>query len=306
MKIYIKKQRNYGAWHWIYNGYQAAWEKKGYEVVRYDNLDEIDTSEDYDLMVYDIEIHDNNHLQVLKSANRAYMFVSPNQFTLPWGGHPNWLTPLSDEVIKKVNSMDNVHLWAFIHADRYADSYFYKWKKINRVSTAFDDLNYLKEDLYDEKYNYDICFVGSWANNGLNEKKKIMIDHFLKFKKMDIRCGIFVHQGINNLSIETEAKILYNTKIPINLHDNYQRILGLEHNERTYKSLGVNGFIVSDETKIMKEDFGHVPMAKTSDDMVKLIEKYLNEDLSEIKEQNRSMILGNHTYKNRVEQLLKL
>ena len=56
----------------------------------------------------------------------------------------------------------------------------------------------------------------------------------------------------------------------------------------------------------MKEEFGHVPMAKTSDDMVKLIEKYLNEDLSKTKEQNKDMILESHTYKNRVEQLLKL
>jgi hypothetical protein len=302
MKIYIKKQEGYGAWYWIYNGYQAAWERKGYEVVRYNSLNEINTNEKYDLMVYDIEIVNTNNLKVLENANRAYMFISPNKFVHPWGLHPNWLTPLSDETIKIVNSLDNVHLWAFIHADRY--DYFYKWKKINRVSMAFDNINYLNENLEDDKYKYDICFVGSWANNGYDEKRKIMIDHFLKFKKMDIKCGIFVHQGIKNLSLKKESKILFNTKIPINLHDNYQRILGLEHNERTYKSLGVNGFVVSDETNIMKEEFSHVPMAKTSDDMVKLLEKYLNEDLSKLKQQNRDAILKDHTYKSRVEQLL--
>mgnify|MGYP003627950666 FL=1 len=302
MKVYLKNSKIYGAWYWIYKGYDEAWKHEGYDTAFYDTLDDIDTSTEFDVMTYDIEVQKEEHLDILSKARRAYMFVSPNHFVQPWGSHPNWLTPLADDTIEKINQMDNVYLWAFINADR--TDYWNKWKNVNRVSMAFDHFSY--KPIEDTKYAFDICYIGSWANNGFDEKRKIMIDHFSEIKKMNLKCGIFIHKGVDSLSIEDEAKMLYNSKIPINLHDNYQRILGLEHNERTYKALGLNGFIVSDKTNILVEEFPEVPMAENPVKMTELIKKHLDQDLQSIKETNRVNILKNHTYINRVKELLEL
>tara|TARA_R100000008_G_scaffold33639_1_gene19013 strand:- start:87 stop:995 length:909 start_codon:yes stop_codon:yes gene_type:complete len=302
MKVYIKNSKIYGAWYWIYKGYDNAWKSMGYDTEFYDTLDDIDTDIEFDVMVYDIEVQTPEHLEILSKARKAYMFVSPNHFVQPWGSHPNWLTPLSDQTIEAINSMDNIHLWAFINADR--GDFYNKWKKVNRVSMAFDHHEY--KPVEDSKYAFDICYVGSWANNGFDEKKKIMIDHFSELKKTNLKCGIFIHKGVESLTIEEEAKLIFNSKIPINLHDNYQRILGLEHNERTYKTLGLNGFVVSDRTNILEEEFSHIPMAENPVEMVKLIEEYMDQDLTEIKNKNIENILKNHTYHNRIEQFLEL
>jgi len=304
-KIYIQNSEAvcaYGAWIWVIKGYVSAWEAKGYEVARYDHLEEIDTSEEFDLMTYDIYIRNAACLEVVARARRSYVFVAPNHFPEPWGLHPNWTTPLKDDVIAAINQMDNVHLWCWTHSHR--TPFYPKWKEITRVGMAFDSLNY--SPVKNSDLEFDVCYIGSWANNGLNEKKKIMLEHFGAIKKLNIRCGFFINKGIGKLSIQDEANILYNSKLSINLHDNYQRILGLDHNERTYKSLGVNGFLISDKVAIVEEDFPEVEIAQTAAEMAFLIEKHLNTDLSATKEENRNKILNNHTYLNRVDELLAL
>lgn len=304
-RIYIQNSEtlcSYGAWIWVIKGYVSAFEAKGFEVLRYDHLEEIDTTKEFDLMTYDIYVKNEACLNILSKANRAYMFVCPNVFPLPWGNHPNWLTPLSDDMIKAVNLMDNVFLWSWIHS--YRTDYFGKWKDISRIGMAFDSLSYVP--VKNPKLEFDVCYIGSWANNGLNEKKRIMIEHFAALKNENLNCGFFINKGIEKLTIQDEANILFNSKVTINIHDNYQRVLGLDHNERTYKSLGVNGFLISDKVAIVEEEFPEVKIADTAAKMASLVKQYVNEDLTEIKEQGRNNILGNHTYLNRVEELLAL
>tara|TARA_R100001086_G_scaffold142415_3_gene74851 strand:+ start:2673 stop:3593 length:921 start_codon:yes stop_codon:yes gene_type:complete len=305
MKIYIQRPEAicaYGAWTWVIKGYVSAWEARGYEVAQYDHLEQIDVSQEFELMTYDIYIRNIKGLEVLSKAKRAYVFVGPNNFPSPWGEHPNWLSPLPDSFIQSINEMDNVYLWCWQHADR--TDYYTKWKKIKRVGMAFDHINY--RPVRDSRLEFDVCYIGSWANNGLNEKKKIMIKHFAALKKLNLKCGFFINQGLNKFSIQQEANVLFNSKITINLHDNYQRILGLDHNERTYKSLGANGFLISDKVAIVEEDFPNVPIAETPEEMASLVTKYLDVDLEEEKVKNRQNILDNHTYINRVEQLISL
>ena len=107
-------------------------------------------------------------------------------------------------------------------------------------------------------------------------------------------------------------KILYNSKIAINIHDTYQRKLGLDTNERTFKSLGLTGFMISDHVDELENLFPKVPTADNSKEYVKLINSYLGmaeshkEDLKQLKEYNRQHILNNHTYVHRVNRLLGL
>ena len=130
-----------------------------------------------------------------------------------------------------------------------------------------------------------------------------MTSHFVEIKNSGLKAGVFVNQ---NISIQDEANLLYNSKVSINIHDRYQHVLGSDINERTFKSLGLNGFLISDKVEIMKSIFPNVPLAETPQEMIQIIKKYCDQDLTEIKKQNRNMILENHTYINRVEQMLSI
>ena len=142
-----------------------------------------------------------------------------------------------------------------------------------------------------------------WANNGFDEKRQIMTSHFMEIKNSGLKAGIFINQ---NISIQSEANLLYNSKVAINIHDKYQHLLGADVNERTFKSLGLNGFLISDKVEIMKNIFPNVPLVETPQDMIQAIQKYSKQNLEDIKEENRNMILENHTYVNRVKQMLEV
>ena len=63
---------------------------------------------------------------------------------------------------------------------------------------------------------------------------------------------------------------------------------------------------MSDKVEVMKDIFPNVPLAETPQEMIQAIKKYGNQDLEDIKKENRKMILENHTYVNRVKQMLEI
>jgi hypothetical protein len=315
-----------GAGKWIYQGYYKAFENLGYECQYYIGSEkelsqmskEANVGKNYSFIMPDmlykvwkeIAIKHNWIDQfnvVMNNANGIYMFANPTKFPQPWGSHPNFKSLCVDvpNMIDEINNMDNVKLWTFLDLNEDGKDIFYnEWKTIYTVPLAFDNLSY--QYLEDDKYKFDVCFIGGRANNGFDEKYKIMVDHFTAFKDSGLKCGIFVGRG---LSHEQENKILYNSKVAINIHDAYQRELGLDTNERTFKSLGLNGILVSDEISQIKRIFPHVKMTNNPKEMVKLVKEYVNmseDDLESIKEENRNMILQEHTYIDRASHLLRL
>ena len=123
--------------------------------------------------------------------------------------------------------MDNVYLWTFADTDK---KYYNKWKEVRTVPLAFDSIGYTRS--INEKYKkFDACFIGGWANNGFNEKKKIMIDIFSKFKASGLKCAFFVEK---NLTHEQETQLMSSSRVTLNIHDAYQRTLGTDTNERTF------------------------------------------------------------------------
>ena len=324
-KIYIQDHRGEigytGAGHWIYNGYKKAWECLGYETKYLSGLpDEID--EIYQLALegheYRMMLTDSFYSQLRKAAvsrfnmddevkvivkkcDAIYLFAQPNNFPMPWGSHPNFKCLCAPELIEESNSLDNIKLWSFANINR---EYFPLWKHIDTVPLAFDNISY--EYLEDEKYKFDVCFVGGRANNGFDEKYSIMMKHFLAFKDSGLKCGFFVGK---NLTHEQENKILFNSKVSINIHDAYQRKLGLDTNERTFKSLGLTGVLVSDKIGQVNNLFPDVKTTNDAKEMVKFVKEYVNmpeKELQKIKTENRKLILEKHTYTNRVKQLLDL
>tara|TARA_R100000008_G_C3577703_1_gene166314 strand:- start:322 stop:1209 length:888 start_codon:yes stop_codon:yes gene_type:complete len=295
MKIYIKRHNSH-AGRWIYKGYKSAWEKLGYETEYYNSLSEIRPNDRHQIMALDSDIK-NEDIFNLNLADRVYVYAQPNKFPEPWGSHPNFVSNCPDHVITQLNEMDNVRLWSFTEIE----DYHYKWKKVHTVHLAYDDINY--QPLEDERYKFDVCFIGGWANNGFNEKRQIMIDHFKPLLKTDLKCGIFINKAISH---DVENKILYNSKLAVNVHDAYQRVLGLDTSERTFKSLGLTGVLVSDKISVLEKLLPQVPLAESPEEMSQLVQELAKKDLTSLKEENRQLILENHTYSNRVKELLEL
>ena len=98
-------------------------------------------------------------------------------------------------------------------------------------------------------------------------------------------------------------------KITLNIHDAYQRTLGHDTNERTFKSLGLNGALVSDSVGQLSRLFPDIKTSSDKQEMVGLVKQLLSlseSELNDIKQKNKQDTLDNHCYTNRVEQLLKL
>jgi hypothetical protein len=297
MKIYIKEHKNH-AGKWIYAGYKSAWEQLGYDVEYYSDLHDI-KEENYQLMAIDADVNFSN-ISKLEKADKVYLYVQPNRFPLPWGSHPNFVSLCHPNVIDEIIKMDNVHKWAFGIITDFHD----KWGDVNEIPLAFDSVNYAPVE--NENYQFDVCFVGGWANNGFNEKRKIMIQHLSPFKDSGLKCGFFINRGISHAE---ENLILSNSKLAINIHDAYQRTLGLDTNERTFKSLGLTGLLVSDTISQIENLFPEMPMYDSPDEMMNLVKKYIDmapQDVVDLKLANRKKILDDHTYKNRVQELLSL
>jgi hypothetical protein len=267
------------AGYWIYRGYAKAWESLGYKVQFYDNIVDIPkmaNGEEYEVMCVDYYLSDQ-HRSVLENANRVYMFVNPNHFPHPWGTHKNYVYHGSQQNIDMANSFDNVHLWTWLDSTQY--------------------------NIDSEKYKFDVCYIGGWADNGFNQKSQIMMKHFAQFKDSGLKCGLFVGKDLTH---EQENIILRNSKVALNIHDDYQRQLGLDTNERTFKSLGLTGVMVSDNVTQIKNIFPSVPLASDPEEMVEIVKIFINSDeLDDTKQKNRENILQNHTYVNRVKEMLE-
>ncbi len=300
MKIYLKHHPSH-AGKWIYEGYRRAWRAMGYDVVYFTNLKEISDSDDYYIMATDHDLKDVDSCTAIANSTKSFVFAQPNTFPDPWGRHPNFISGTPSTIIELINKLDNTILWTFSDDTRY----HVRWKEVNTVPLAFDSIGYRPEP--DTKFSqFDVCFVGGWANNGFDEKRKIMIEIFSKFSSSGLKCGFFVNKGLTH---KQECDLIHNSRTALNIHDAYQRQLGYDTNERTFKSLGLNGALVSDTVAQLSNMFPSVPTSLQSADLVREVERFLSMTESEIlliKNQNRQNVLQNHTYINRVEQLLSL
>jgi len=299
MKIYIKKPKIQGAWIWIQEAYKAAWQMSGYDAQYYDNFSEINDSE-YDLMIREWDIQKPDDLRALQEAGRVYVFTLPNDFPLPWGAHPNFRSSLPDEIVNSLNQMDNVYKWTF-----GPSNFHEKWENVHEICHAFDSVSY--SFVEDKRYEFDVCFVGGWANNGFNEKRKIILEQLIPFRKSGLKCGFFINK---NISHDEENLVLSNSKVSINIHDAYQRALGLDTNERTFKSLGLTGILVSDKVNQIEKIFSDtVPMCTSPEEMVSLVKKYVSmhpKELLDLKIKNRKEIMERHTYVSRIKHMESL
>lgn len=291
MTVYIQ-EHTFGAGKWIYTGYKNAWESIGYNVVFFNKP--IRPTEEYYVMVTDSSAE--QYLELISNSKKCFLYTQPNYFPEPWGTHPNFQCLCSDELITILNNMSNIKKWTFSQVT----DFFNKWKNVKTIPLAFDNIGYSR---IKTKYKFDVCFIGGVANNGFNEKIHIM-NETLGYISKQFNCGFFINK---NLTHKQENYVLNASKIAINIHDAYQRKLGLDTNERTFKSLGVNGMLVSDQIAQIKNMFSFVKMSNDRNTLVSFIRDHINDpNLEQHKDFNVNYVLNNHTYTHRVSELLQL
>ena len=97
MKIYIERHPN-NAGHWIYKGYEAAWNSEGYEVEFYEEIESIKAPAEYEIMADDSGIRTTKSLDAIQHAKKAYVYVQPNKYPMHWGQHPNFVSQMSWDI----------------------------------------------------------------------------------------------------------------------------------------------------------------------------------------------------------------
>lgn len=299
-KIYIKDHAN-NANRWIYNGYALAWQKNGYEVVRYNEISDI-KEENQVVMATDWSIKSQSDLDILKKTKTTFLFVQPTKYEMPWSTHPNFMCFLPQPFIDQLNQMDNIHKWVF--TDHEIVDYYFAWNKVHKYPLAFDNISY-NNFIKNDKYKYDVCYVGGRAHNGFDEKYKIMMSIFAAFKDSGLKCGFFIEK---NLTHEQETNILFNSKVCLNVHDANQLKTNIDTNERTFKGLGINGVLTCNGNGQLSRLFPSVKTGTTPEEIVKIAKELCalpTEQLENIAIENRRNILENHTYTARVKEMVK-
>lgn len=113
------------------------------------------------------------------------------------------------------------------------------------------------------------------------------------------------------LALEDEAQIYASSSVSINVHEKYQRTLGGDCNERTFKIPLCGGFEIVDNVACIKRYFEcgkELIIAENSADWVDKVKHYLHhpEERLPIIEAGRQRVLRDHTYHNRAKQIISI
>ena len=114
-----------------------------------------------------------------------------------------------------------------------------------------------------------------------------------------------------SLQISDELKIYSSSRICINVHEDYQRKFGGDCNERTFKIPICGGFEITDDVACIRKYFKageEIIIAENRQDWFEKIDFYMNNpgERVPIIEAGRERVLTEHTYHNRVQQLINI
>jgi hypothetical protein len=259
---------------------------------------------------------------------------------------PFWKSPMSALRINETSSISsNKEYISLIKSGKYGDIYFNICEKDDlrmegfekttgyehiTIPLAADKTIHFPE--YSEKFKADISFIGT----NLPDKRKSANEKIFPLKsKYDLKLygqdwttfdktmGIIqkVGQYFNipflrsirkpKLALEDERRIYASSKISINIHEAYQQQFGGDCNERTFKVPACGGFEITDSVACIKKYFKEgeeIIIAKNTKDWFEKIEYYIKnpKKREKIIEAGRKRVLKDHTYHNRVNQLLNL
>lgn len=184
----------------------------------------------------------------------------------------------------------------------------------------------------DKRYEADISYIGTY----LPEKRDFFREHVFPLRKkyklrlygqdwtlLDRGLGWVQRAGqyFNvpvlrslrkpKLCLDDEARVYASSVISINVHEQYQHKYGGDCNERTFKIPLSGGFEVVDDVACIRRYFvpgKEMVVADGREDWIDKVKHYLenpHERLSII-QAGRERVLRDHTYHNRVKQILTI
>lgn len=327
----------------IYHGYKNAFQSLGHEFRPFTSNDSlITTLESFNPDVFITATHFYyqrflNH-QVLKKFRDQGLVVFVNIDAWRSGlniSRINEARSLKDnkkiQLLLKEGLLGDIFIQA-IEQDDYRMEGFEREMgcKYHTIPLAADDSVLFPEFVKD--YATDIAYVGTY----LPQKRKIFHEEVFPLRKkyrLDLygqdwtvtsrlagwgqRFGQLFNVPIlrslqkQTLELSDERKIYSSAKILINIHEDYQRHFGGDCNERTFKIPLCSGFEIVDNVKCIKKYFKEdeeIVVALNKADWFDKIDHYFRypEDKLKIIEAGHQRVKTDHTYKNRVWELLRL
>lgn len=257
-----------------------------------------------------------------------------------------WDSPLSKGRINEAKSLkDDTDTVEKIKSWVYGDIFFHvveqwdirmvwftenTWYPYYTIPLAADKV-ILQWDI-EEKFKADISFIGT----NLPQKREFFREWLFPLQKIydvklygqdwtwiDRKIGFIQKIGqyfniplVKNLrkpklKLEDEWNIYFNSKISVNIHEDYQREFWWDCNERTFKIPLCWWFEISDDVACIRkyfEDGKEIIIAKDKDDWYEKINYYMNhpEARQKIIDAGRKKVLSKHTYHNRVQQIIDI
>lgn len=327
----------------IYYGYKHAFEDLGhtfYTLTSDDNQEElfekvnpdifISSLSDYNLKFLDLKILNNAR----KKGTKAFMSTHA------------WKSPMSKIRINepyslsgqkaKVSKIKNHQLGdVFFNPMEQGDERMEGFQKETGYPHTTILLAADKTILYPEpqqKYRADISFIGTY----LPEKRKFIEEYVFPLRKhynlrlygqdwtsLERLKGFAqkIGQYFNipylksfqkaQLALKEERQVYSSSTICINIHEEYQRRIGGDCNERTFKIPLCDGFEITDDVACIHKYFKEgkeIIIAKDATDWFEKIAYFFKnpEKRLPIIRAGKKRVLQDHTYHNRIEQMIAI
>lgn len=327
----------------IYAGYRHACEDLGHTFMPFtasDNQQEIFDRFQPDILITSLNNYNLKYLDIagIEKQRKKGMKVFVNT--------PFWNSPLSKLRINEAPGLsENKEYVELIQSGKFGDAYYNICEPEDARMDGFERATGYKHHTillaadknlhfpeYSEKFKADISYIGTY----LPEKREFIRSHVFPLRdKYDVRLygqdwtvgdrikGFTqkVGQYFNipyvrslqkpKLQLEDERRIYASSLVSINIHEDYQKKFRGDCNERTFKVPACGGFEITDDVacirKYFKED-EEIVIAKDRDDWFQKIDYYIKnpEKRLPIIEAGRKRVLEEHTYHNRVEQMISI
>lgn len=325
----------------IYAGYKHAFEDLGhnfYTLTALDNQKELFEKVRPDMFITSLNAYNLKYLDIesIGQWRKKGMRVFVNT--------PFWKSPFSQLRINEAQSLSgNKEYINLIRSGTFGDVYYNICEAGDARMEGFEETTGYEHHTillaadkrlhfpeYSEKFKADISYIGTY----LPEKREFIQQQVFPLRsKYNVKLygqdwtlydrvkgfSQKVGQYFNlpylrslqkpKLQLEDERRIYASSLVSINIHEEYQRRFGGDCNERTFKVPACGGFEITDDVACIRKYFEEdkeIVIAKDKDDWFQKIDYYIKnpEKRLPIIEAGRKRVLADHTYHNRVEQMI--
>lgn len=324
MKILIQHEHN--ASHYIYTGILNAFRSAGHDCRFWDsNTPVFDVFDAFDPDIFIGQGYNLNRAIIKCIKERPQLKVllkvgcwGPVCQDVDTEKYPILLN--TEEEIRNVEQVSDAAkklvLFNYVHPNR-KDYLMSSWENLAAKTIgllpAADTSEYL-HGKFDEKLKCDIGFAGGyWPYKGQNLDKYI-VPFCYPVGRYNVK--IFgnqpwpVPQYMGAASNETVRNLFASALICPNVSEPHANAFGFEVNERVFKLAAAKAFFISDPISSLTEDIfikGEAVVAVDNTHFIELVNDVIKNP--ETRKQHvdacYKTVMENHTYKNRIEQILK-